>query len=469
MNNKGKILQITGAVVDVKFEEGHLPRILNALSIKRKDGTDLVLETAQHLGQGVVRTIAMDSTDGLVRGESVSDSGKPISVPVGQETLGRMFDVLGNPIDQKGDVKNKVTSPIHRSAPAQESLTTSSEMFETGIKVVDLMEPYTRGGKTGLFGGAGVGKTVLIQELIRNIATEHGGFSVFAGVGERTREGNDLYAEMTESGVIDKTALVFGQMNEPPGARLRVGLSALTMAEYFRDDEGRDVLLFVDNIFRFTQAGSEVSALLGRMPSAVGYQPTLSTEMGDLQERITSTKKGSITSVQAIYVPADDLTDPAPATSFAHLDATTVLSRQIAEIGIYPAVDPLDSTSRILDPRIVGDEHYRVAREVQKILQTYKSLQDIIAILGMDELSEEDKLVVARARKIQRFLSQPFFVAEVFTGSPGKLVDLDSTIKGFAAICKGDYDHLPEAAFYMVGTIEEAIEKAEKMTKEAAA
>ncbi len=392
MNNKGKILQITGAVVDVKFEEGHLPRILNALSIKRKDGTDLVLETAQHLGQGVVRTIAMDSTDGLVRGESVSDSGKPISVPVGQETLGRMFDVLGNPIDQKGDVKNKVTSPIHRSAPAQESLTTSSEMFETGIKVVDLMEPYTRGGKTGLFGGAGVGKTVLIQELIRNIATEHGGFSVFAGVGERTREGNDLYAEMTESGVIDKTALVFGQMNEPPGARLRVGLSALTMAEYFRDDEGRDVLLFVDNIFRFTQAGSEVSALLGRMPSAVGYQPTLSTEMGDLQERITSTKKGSITSVQAIYVPADDLTDPAPATAFAHLDATSVLERKIAELGIYPAIDPLTSTSRILDPRVIGDRHYNVARSVQATLQQYKDLQDIIAILGMDELSDEDKL-----------------------------------------------------------------------------
>ena len=427
------------------------------------------LETAQHLGQGVVRTIAMDSTDGLVRGTTVSDLGKPISVPVGEATLGRMFDVLGNPIDQKGDVGNTKTSPIHRSAPLQEDLTTTSEMFETGIKVVDLMEPYTRGGKTGLFGGAGVGKTVLIQELIRNIATEHGGFSVFAGVGERTREGNDLYAEMTESGVIDKTALVFGQMNEPPGARLRVGLSALTMAEYFRDDEGKDVLLFVDNIFRFTQAGSEVSALLGRIPSAVGYQPTLATDMGNLQERITTTNKGSITSVQAIYVPADDLTDPAPATSFAHLDATTVLSRQIAEIGIYPAVDPLDSTSRILDPRIVGDEHYRVAREVQKILQTYKSLQDIIAILGMDELSEEDKLTVARARKIQRFLSQPFFVAEVFTGSPGKLVDLESTIKGFAAICNGEYDHLPEAAFYMVGTIEEAVEKAEKMAKDAAA
>ena len=462
MNNKGKILQITGAVVDVKFEEGHLPRILNALSIKRKDGTDLVLETAQHLGQGVVRTIAMDSTDGLVRGESVTDSGKPISVPVGQETLGRMFDVLGNPIDQKGDVKNKVTSPIHRSAPAQESLTTSSEMFETGIKVVDLMEPYTRGGKTGLFGGAGVGKTVLIQELIRNIATEHGGFSVFAGVGERTREGNDLYAEMTESGVIDKTALVFGQMNEPPGARLRVGLSALTMAEYFRDDEGRDVLLFVDNIFRFTQAGSEVSALLGRMPSAVGYQPTLSTEMGDLQERITSTKKGSITSVQAIYVPADDLTDPAPATAFAHLDATSVLERKIAELGIYPAIDPLTSTSRILDPRIIGDRHYNVARSVQATLQQYKDLQDIIAILGMDELSDEDKLVVSRARKMQKFMSQPFFVAEQFTGIEGRYVKLEDSIAGFEAILNGEVDDLPEYAFSYVGSIDEAIEKGKK-------
>ena len=462
MNNKGKILQITGAVVDVKFEEGHLPRILNALSIKRKDGTDLVLETAQHLGQGVVRTIAMDSTDGLVRGESVSDSGKPISVPVGQETLGRMFDVLGNPIDQKGDVKNKVTSPIHRSAPAQESLTTSSEMFETGIKVVDLMEPYTRGGKTGLFGGAGVGKTVLIQELIRNIATEHGGFSVFAGVGERTREGNDLYAEMTESGVIDKTALVFGQMNEPPGARLRVGLSALTMAEYFRDDEGRDVLLFVDNIFRFTQAGSEVSALLGRMPSAVGYQPTLSTEMGDLQERITSTKKGSITSVQAIYVPADDLTDPAPATAFAHLDATSVLERKIAELGIYPAIDPLTSTSRILDPRIIGDRHYNVARSVQATLQQYKDLQDIIAILGMDELSDEDKLVVSRARKMQKFMSQPFFVAEQFTGIEGRYVKLEDSIAGFEAILNGEVDDLPENAFSYVDSIDEAIEKGKK-------
>ena len=469
MAEKGKISQVMGAVVDVVFEQGHLPDIYNALTVDRGEEGQLVLEVAQHLGDSAVRTVAMDSTDGLVRGIDVVDSGIPISVPVGPETLGRLFDVLGNTIDNKGDVKTEKVNPIHRPAPRHEDLATSTEILVTGIKVVDLMEPYTKGGKTGLFGGAGVGKTVLIQELIRNIATEHGGYSVFAGVGERTREGNDLYNEMTESGVIEKTTMVFGQMNEPPGARLRVALSGLAMAEYFRDDEGRDVLLFIDNIFRFTQAGSEVSALLGRMPSAVGYQPTLSTEMGDLQERITSTKNGSITSVQAVYVPADDLTDPAPATSFSHLDATTVLSRQIAEIGIYPAVDPLDSTSRILDPRIVGDEHYRVAREVQKVLQTYKSLQDIIAILGMDELSEEDKLVVARARKIQRFLSQPFFVAEVFTGSPGKLVDLDSTIKGFAAICKGDYDHLPEAAFYMVGTIEEAIEKAEKMSKEAAA
>ena len=466
MNNEGKILQITGAVVDVKFDEGHLPKIMNALSIKRDDGTDLVLETAQHLGQGVVRTIAMDSTDGLVRGAKVSDSGKPISVPVGQETLGRMFDVLGNPIDQKGNVGNKATSPIHRSAPAQESLATSSEMFETGIKVVDLMEPYTRGGKTGLFGGAGVGKTVLIQELIRNIATEHGGFSVFAGVGERTREGNDLYAEMTESGVIDKTALVFGQMNEPPGARLRVGLSALTMAEYFRDDEGRDVLLFVDNIFRFTQAGSEVSALLGRMPSAVGYQPTLATEMGAMQERITSTKKGSITSVQAVYVPADDLTDPAPATTFAHLDANTVLSRKIAELGIYPAVDPLDSTSRILTPEILGDEHYNCANRVKELLQKYNELQDIIAILGMEELSEEDKLAVSRARRVQRFLSQPFHVAEQFTGIPGVLVDIKDCIKGFNMIMDGELDHIPEAAFNLKGTIEDAIEDGEKMLSE---
>ena len=462
MNNEGKILQITGAVVDVKFDDGNLPEIMNALSIKMKDGSELVLETAQHLGQGVVRTIAMDSTDGLVRGEAVIDSGKPISVPVGQETLGRMFDVLGNPIDQKGDVGTKSTSPIHRSAPKQENLTTSSEMFETGIKVVDLMEPYTRGGKTGLFGGAGVGKTVLIQELIRNIATEHGGFSVFAGVGERTREGNDLYAEMTESGVIDKTALVFGQMNEPPGARLRVGLSALTMAEYFRDDEGRDVLLFVDNIFRFTQAGSEVSALLGRMPSAVGYQPTLSTEMGDLQERITSTKKGSITSVQAIYVPADDLTDPAPATAFAHLDATSVLERKIAELGIYPAIDPLTSTSRILDPRVIGDRHYNVARSVQATLQQYKDLQDIIAILGMDELSDEDKMVVSRARKMQKFMSQPFFVAEQFTGIEGRYVKLEDSIAGFEAILTGEVDDLPENAFSYVGSIDEAIEKGKK-------
>ncbi len=462
MNNEGKILQITGAVVDVKFDDGNLPEIMNALSIKMKDGSELVLETAQHLGQGVVRTIAMDSTDGLVRGEAVIDSGKPISVPVGQETLGRMFDVLGNPIDQKGDVGTKLTSPIHRSAPKQENLTTSSEMFETGIKVVDLMEPYTRGGKTGLFGGAGVGKTVLIQELIRNIATEHGGFSVFAGVGERTREGNDLYAEMTESGVIDKTALVFGQMNEPPGARLRVGLSALTMAEYFRDDEGRDVLLFVDNIFRFTQAGSEVSALLGRMPSAVGYQPTLSTEMGDLQERITSTKKGSITSVQAIYVPADDLTDPAPATAFAHLDATSVLERKIAELGIYPAIDPLTSTSRILDPRVIGDRHYNVARSVQATLQQYKDLQDIIAILGMDELSDEDKMVVSRARKMQKFMSQPFFVAEQFTGIEGRYVKLEDSIAGFEAILNGEVDDLTENAFSYVGSIDEAIEKGKK-------
>ena len=462
MNKEGKILQITGAVVDVKFGDGHLPNIMNALSISREDGSTLVLETAQHLGEGVVRTIAMDSTDGLVRGEKVVDMDEPISVPVGQETLGRMFDVLGNPIDKKGEVKIKQTAPIHRPAPAQEDLTTSSEMLETGIKVVDLMEPYTKGGKTGLFGGAGVGKTVLIQELIRNIATEHGGFSVFAGVGERTREGNDLYAEMTESGVIDKTALVFGQMNEPPGARLRVGLSALTMAEYFRDDEGRDVLLFVDNIFRFTQAGSEVSALLGRMPSAVGYQPTLSTEMGDLQERITSTKKGSITSVQAIYVPADDLTDPAPATAFAHLDATSVLERKIAELGIYPAIDPLTSTSRILDPRVVGDRHYNIARSVQSTLQQYKDLQDIIAILGMDELSDEDKLVVSRARKMQKFMSQPFFVAEQFTGLEGRYVKLEDSIAGFEAILNGEVDDLSENAFSYVGSIDEAIEKGKK-------
>ena len=417
----------------------------------------------------------MDATEGLKRGDEVIATGAPIQVPVGPETLGRIINVIGEPIDEKGEVKTKEKWPIHRAAPEFSDQSTETEILVTGIKVVDLLAPYAKGGKIGLFGGAGVGKTVLIMELINNVAKAHGGFSVFAGVGERTREGNDLYHEMIDSGVIkpegpgSKAALVYGQMNEPPGARARVALTGLTVAEYFRDQEGQDVLFFVDNIFRFTQAGSEVSALLGRIPSAVGYQPTLATDMGNLQERITTTNKGSITSVQAIYVPADDLTDPAPATSFAHLDATTVLSRQIAEIGIYPAVDPLDSTSRILDPRIVGDEHYRVAREVQKTLQTYKSLQDIIAILGMDELSEEDKLTVARARKIQRFLSQPFFVAEVFTGSPGKLVDLESTIKGFAAICNGEYDHLPEAAFYMVGTIEEAVEKAEKMAKEAAA
>ena len=471
--SKGKITQIIGAVVDVKFD-GELPEILSALECKNGDNR-LVLEVAQHLGESSVRTIAMDATEGLKRGDDVTATGAAIQVPVGPETLGRIINVIGEPIDGKGEVKTKEKWPIHRAAPEFSDQSTETEILVTGIKVVDLLAPYAKGGKIGLFGGAGVGKTVLIMELINNVAKAHGGFSVFAGVGERTREGNDLYHEMIDSGVIkpegpgSKAALVYGQMNEPPGARARVALTGLTVAEYFRDQEGQDVLFFVDNIFRFTQAGSEVSALLGRIPSAVGYQPTLATDMGNLQERITTTNKGSITSVQAIYVPADDLTDPAPATSFAHLDATTVLSRQIAEIGIYPAVDPLDSTSRILDPRIVGDEHYRVAREVQKILQTYKSLQDIIAILGMDELSEEDKLVVARARKIQRFLSQPFFVAEVFTGSPGKLVDLESTIKGFAAICKGEYDHLPEAAFYMVGTIEEAIEKSEKMAKEAAA
>ena len=473
MSKKGYITQVIGAVVDVKFD-GELPEILTALECNN-GGTRLVLEVAQHLGESSARTIAMDSTEGLKRGDEVVDTGKPIQVPVGPETLGRIINVIGEPIDQKGNVQTKENWPIHRQAPSFNDQSTETEILVTGIKVIDLLAPYAKGGKIGLFGGAGVGKTVIIMELINNIAKAHGGFSVFAGVGERTREGNDLYHEMIESGVIkpdgdgSKAALVYGQMNEPPGARARVALTGLTVAEYFRDQEGQDVLFFVDNIFRFTQAGSEVSALLGRIPSAVGYQPTLATDMGNLQERITTTNKGSITSVQAIYVPADDLTDPAPATSFSHLDATTVLSRQIAELGIYPAVDPLDSTSRILDPRIVGDEHYRVAREVQKILQTYKSLQDIIAILGMDELSEEDKITVARARKIQRFLSQPFFVAEVFTGSPGKLVDLESTIKGFDAICKGEYDHLPEAAFYMVGTIEEAVEKAEKMAKEAAA
>ncbi len=470
MSKKGKITQIIGAVVDVNFD-GDLPEIYTALEANN-GGNKLVLEVAQHLGENDVRTIAMDATEGLKRGDEVSNTGSPISVPVGPETLGRIINVVGEAIDEKGEVKTKEKWPIHRPAPKFTDQATETEQLVTGIKVIDLLAPYAKGGKIGLFGGAGVGKTVTIMELINNIAKAHGGFSVFAGVGERTREGNDLYHEMIESGVIktdgkgSKAALVYGQMNEPPGARARVALTGLTVAEYFRDKEGQDVLFFVDNIFRFTQAGSEVSALLGRIPSAVGYQPTLATDMGNLQERITSTDKGSITSVQAIYVPADDLTDPAPATSFSHLDATTVLSRQIAEIGIYPAVDPLDSTSRILDPRIVGEEHYRVARDVQRILQAYKSLQDIIAILGMDELSEEDKLTVARARKIQRFLSQPFFVAEVFTGSPGKLVDLDSTIKGFDAICKGEYDHLPEAAFYMVGGIEEAIEKAEKLTKD---
>ena len=473
MTNKfGTMTQVIGAVVDVKFEE-NLPEILTALECDNS-GARLVLEVAQHLGENTVRTIAMDTTEGLKRGDKVTNTGSAIQVPVGPETLGRIINVIGEPIDERGPLTTKEKWPIHRSAPSFVDQSTETEVLVTGIKVVDLLAPYSRGGKIGLFGGAGVGKTVLIMELINNVAKAHGGYSVFAGVGERTREGNDLYHEMMESGVIkidgpgSKAALVYGQMNEPPGARARVALSGLTVAEYFRDKEGQDVLFFVDNIFRFTQAGSEVSALLGRIPSAVGYQPTLATDMGNLQERITTTNKGSITSVQAIYVPADDLTDPAPATSFAHLDATTVLSRQIAELGIYPAVDPLDSTSRILDPRIVGDEHYRVARQVQEILQTYKSLQDIIAILGMDELSEEDKLVVARARKIQRFLSQPFFVAEVFTGSPGKLVDLESTIKGFSAICKGEYDHLPEAAFYMVGTIEEAVAKAEKMAKDAA-
>ncbi len=470
MNKKGKITQIIGAVVDVNFEN-NLPEIYTALEAKNS-GNKLILEVAQHLGENDVRTIAMDATEGLKRGDEVVNTGSPISVPVGPETLGRIINVVGDSIDEKGEVKTKEKWPIHRTAPKFTDQATETEQLVTGIKVIDLLAPYAKGGKIGLFGGAGVGKTVTIMELINNIAKAHGGFSVFAGVGERTREGNDLYHEMIESGVIktdgkgSKAALVYGQMNEPPGARARVALTGLTVAEYFRDKEGQDVLFFVDNIFRFTQAGSEVSALLGRIPSAVGYQPTLATDMGNLQERITSTDKGSITSVQAIYVPADDLTDPAPATSFSHLDATTVLSRQIAEIGIYPAVDPLDSTSRILDPRIVGDEHYRVARDVQRILQAYKSLQDIIAILGMDELSEEDKLTVARARKIQRFLSQPFFVAEVFTGSPGKLVDLESTIKGFDAICKGEYDHLPEAAFYMVGGIEEVVEKAEKLAQE---
>jgi len=461
MSAVGKISQVMGAVVDVEFKDGNLPEILNALEVKEWD-TRLVLEVAQHLGDSSVRTVAMDSTDGLTRGMTVTDTGAPITIPVGPETLGRLFDVLGQPIDGKGVVKTKLKYPIHRPAPKLEDLTTSTDVLVTGIKVVDLMEPYTKGGKTGLFGGAGVGKTVLIQELIRNIATEHGGYSVFSGVGERTREGNDLYREMTESGVIEKTVMVFGQMNEPPGARLRVGLTGLSMAEYFRDEEGKDVLLFIDNIFRFTQSGSEVSALLGRMPSAVGYQPTLSTEMGDLQERITSTKKGSITSVQAIYVPADDLTDPAPATAFAHLDATTVLDRKISELGIYPAVDPLTSTSRILDPRVIGDRHYQVARSVQEVLQKYKDLQDIIAILGMDELSDDDKKTVARARRMQRFLSQPFFVAEQFTGMEGRYVSLEDTVSGFEAILNGEVDNLPESSFMFVGSLDEAKEKAKK-------
>jgi len=472
MKNKGKVTQIISAVVDVEFENGDLPAIYNALEVIN-EGKKLILEVALHVGEKTVRTIAMDSTDGLTRGIEVIDTGKPISVPVGEATLGRIMNVIGEPIDEKGEILSSELYPIHAQAPNLVSQSTESEILETGIKVIDLLAPYSKGGKIGLFGGAGVGKTVLIMELINNVAKAHSGYSVFAGVGERTREGNDLYHEMIDSGVIDiknfknsKVSLVYGQMNEPPGARARVALTGLTQAEYFRDKEGRDVLFFIDNIFRFTQAGSEVSALLGRIPSAVGYQPTLATEMGAMQERITSTKNGSITSVQAIYVPADDLTDPAPATSFSHLDATTVLSRQISEIGIYPAVDPLDSTSRILDPRIVGNEHYQVAREVQKILQAYKSLQDIIAILGMDELSEEDKLTVARARKIQRFLSQPFHVAEVFTGSPGKLVSLKDTVKGFKAICAGEYDHLPEASFYMVGNIEEAIAKGEKLLKD---
>lgn len=471
--NTGQITQIMGAVVDVRFPSGDLPNILTALELQH-EGKRLVLEVAQHLGENVVRTIAMDSTEGLQRGQEVAATGKPISVPVGPETLGRIMNVIGEPIDERGPVKTKTSAAIHTDAPKFEDQSTETEILQTGIKVVDLIAPYAKGGKIGLFGGAGVGKTVLIMELINNIAKGHGGYSVFAGVGERTREGNDLYHEMIESGVIDlegtesKAALVYGQMNEPPGARARVALTGLTLAEYFRDQEGQDVLFFVDNIFRFTQAGAEVSALLGRIPSAVGYQPTLATDMGALQERITSTKKGSITSVQAVYVPADDLTDPAPATSFAHLDATTVLNRQIAELGIYPAVDPLDSTSRVLDPRVVGEEHYSVATRVQQVLQTYKGLQDIIAILGMDELSEEDKMTVARARKIQRFLSQPFHVAEIFTGSPGKLVSLEDTIKGFKGILEGEYDHLPEAAFYMVGGIDEAIEKAKKMAAEAA-
>ena len=461
-NNIGKITQVIGAVIDIKFTDGNLPEINSAINIKTNDGGKLVVEVAQHLGDDVVRCIAMGPTDGLVRGMDAEATGAPISVPVGEQTLGRMFNVLGDPIDNKPAPEVQEHMPIHRKAPAFAEQATNTEILETGIKVVDLLCPYQKGGKIGLFGGAGVGKTVLIQELIRNIATEHGGYSVFTGVGERTREGNDLYHEMMESGVIEKTTMVFGQMNEPPGARMRVGLAGLTMAEYFRDKGGKDVLLFIDNIYRFTQAGSEVSALLGRMPSAVGYQPTLQTEMGALQERITSTKNGSITSVQAVYVPADDLTDPAPATTFAHLDATTVLSRSIVELGIYPAVDPIESTSRILDPRIVGEEHYKVARDVQEILQKYKELQDIIAILGMDELSEEDKMVVSRARKVQRFLSQPFFVAGQFTGLEGRYVPISDTIQGFKEIIEGKYDDIPESYFLNCGSIDDVLAKVSK-------
>ncbi len=460
------MLRVIGPVVDVEFFAEELPALYNAIRIDRPDGTKLIVEVSQYLGENVVRCVAMSTTDGLVRGMDAVDTGESITMPVGRETLGRVFNLLGETIDKLGDCPAKKRYPIHRPPPPFEEQVPSNQVFETGLKVIDLLEPYAKGGKVGLFGGAGVGKTVLIMELIRNIATEHGGFSVFGGVGERTREGNDLWLEMKASGVIEKTVLVFGQMNEPPGARLRIGLSALTQAEYFRDEEGQDVLLFIDNIFRFVQAGSEVSALLGRMPSAVGYQPTLSSEMGELQERITSTKRGSITSVQAIYVPADDLTDPAPATTFSHLDATTVLSRQLAELGIYPAVDPLDSTSRILDPRIVGEEHYRVARGVQQVLQRYKELQDIIAILGMEELSEDDKLIVARARRMQRFLSQPFFVAEQFTGSTGRYVPLPETIRGFNEILEGKHDELPEQAFYMVGNIDEVAEKAKRLREE---
>lgn len=471
--NEGKIIQVIGPVVDIRFERGKLPSIYNAVKIikDQQEGSSekedsITVEVAQHLGENAVRAVSMQPTEGLVRGMKAIDTEEPISVPVGKESLGRVLNVLGEPIDGMGPINTKERYPIHRPVPDLQEQAIETEMFETGIKVIDLLEPYLKGGKTGLFGGAGVGKTVIVMELIRNIALEHGGVSVFSGVGERTREGNDLWLEMKHSGVIDKTALIYGQMTEPPGARLRVGLTGLSVAEYFRDVQGQDVLLFIDNIFRFAQAGSEVSALLGRMPSAVGYQPTLATEMGNLQERITSTKRGSITSVQAIYVPADDLTDPAPATTFAHLDATTVLSRQIVELGIYPAVDPLDSTSRILDPRVIGEEHYQVAREIQNVLQRYKDLQDIIAILGMDELSEEDKVIVARARKIQRFLSQPFFVAETFTGTPGRYVPLKETVAGFKELVSGSLDHIPEQAFYMVGNLDEVLKKAEELKGE---